>query len=200
MSTIYTAACRQMSHKYTLLGVQPERFPLFQVSNSLFVLTHSVLWSFMELEIEGKNGWMFSTPTKCSGIFGFTNYHMVMNYIILLTLLFALKPKMKTEDLCVFVLYWNIWFILEDTLWFFVNNITYSTAPWQTHTTKVLCIGLMGVNFIILFFIAGTNVSKLHITLISCVQLAIVMFVGNPSFGSSFKKEFSTLQPRQSYC
>ena len=188
-----------MREKYLPLHhPQKKAFSMFTMPNTLFIITHATLWSLMEVEIEGTNGWMYGTPSQCSGFFTFTNYHMAMNYIIILTLLYTLQPSLSWQDVFVFILYWNIWFVQEDVFWFFVNNITYSTAPWQSSSTKILCTGLLGINFVILFYIAKFG-SKLNIAIVSFLQVFLLFYMNTDS-GDKFTNKFAVTNPRKTYC
>ena len=213
--------------RYTVMQSDPGLHPIFNIFNTIFVLLYAVLWSFMEIEIEGKNGWVYSTPSECSGILGFTQYHMMMNYIVIVTLTYALMPSFKVyRNMCaktctkewwifvamtvmIYILYWNIWFIVEDTVWFYRNEITYSTAPWQTEMTKTLCAVLMGVNFFILLILFAVfrdtyRVSEpwtlLNLVIVSLVQICIIVFVLDTNYGVPFHSNFTQLTPRETYC
>ena len=68
--------------------------------STLHVITHALLWSLMEVETEGKRGWMYDSQTQCSGILAFTWYHIVMNRIAMMTVTFILRPNLvdKTPE------------------------------------------------------------------------------------------------------
>lgn len=113
--------------------------------STLHVLTHAFLWSLMEVEIEGKRGWMYDSQTQCSGILIFTWYHISMNLIVMLTVTFILQPniadKTHEEVKQTFVIWcYNLllWFVVEDVGWFVVNGMTYRSAPWQSTFATVL--------------------------------------------------------------
>ena len=117
--------------------------------STLHTITHAFLWSLMEVETEGKRGWMYDSQTQCSGILAFTWYHIVMNLIAVLTVTFILRPslvdKSKEEQTRILVEWlYNIllWFVVEDVGWFMVNGMTYRTAPWQTTAAAVLSTAL----------------------------------------------------------
>ena len=103
----------------------------------------------MEVEIEGKRGWMYDSQTQCSGILAFTWYHIIMNLIAMMTVTFIIRPNIvdKTPDeirQTFIVWFYNllVWFIVEDVGWFVVNRMTYRTAPWQTTLASVLSTAL----------------------------------------------------------
>lgn len=127
--------------------------------STLHTITHAFLWSLMEVETEGKRGWMYDSQTQCSGILAFTWYHVVMNLIAMLTVTFIMRPSLvdKTDNEKKRVLieyFYNLllWFVVEDVGWFMVNGMTYRTAPWQTTTASVfstvLPVGLVTYMFL----------------------------------------------------
>jgi hypothetical protein len=103
--------------------------------DTLYVIIHALLWSFMEVEMEGKRGWMYDSQTACSGILAFTNYHVIMNVIASLTVFFILRKK----RIHYLVFFYNLllWFVVEDVGWFVINKMVYQTAPWQTTAASV---------------------------------------------------------------
>ena len=127
--------------------------------STLHVITHALMWSLMEVETEGKRGWMYDSPTECSGFLNFTWYHIAMNFIAMMTVTFILRPnlvnKTPEEMRRIFVVWlYNmvLWFVVEDVGWFVVNGMTYRSAPWQstiaTVISTVLPIGLTAYMYI----------------------------------------------------
>ena len=117
--------------------------------STFHVIVHALLWSLMEVETEGKRGWMYDSQTQCSGILAFTWYHIIMNLIAMMTVTFIIRPNIvdKTPDeirQTFIVWFYNllVWFIVEDVGWFVVNRMTYRTAPWQTTLASVLSTAL----------------------------------------------------------
>lgn len=113
--------------------------------STLYTITHAFLWSLMEVETEGKRGWMYDSQTTCSGFLGFTWYHIVMNMIAMMTVTFILRPSLvdKTDEEKKRILiewFYNLllWFVVEDVGWFMVNGMTYRTAPWQSTFASVI--------------------------------------------------------------
>jgi len=96
-----------------------------------------MLWSWMEVEMEGKRGWMYDSQTQCSGILAFTKYHIIMNVIAPLTVFFILRSKSKPVHYLVFFYNLLLWFVVEDVGWFVINRMIYQTAPWQTTAASV---------------------------------------------------------------
>lgn len=113
--------------------------------NTIFVVLHAVLYGFMEVEMEGTSGWMYNSPTECSNFLTFTNYHLIMNLIIVLTVTLIVRPSfflcrcLNSDISSVFkwLYYIMLYFAVEDESWFMANGIRYGTAPWQTNATAV---------------------------------------------------------------
>ena len=106
----------------------------WKMNNFLFVVAHAILWAFMEVEIEGTRGWMYDSQTQCSGIFGFTWYHIVMNILTI----FTIAHINQYRNLLWTTYQILTWFIVEDVMWFVINGTNYRTAPWQTNTAAVV--------------------------------------------------------------
>ena len=108
--------------------------------NTLLVIIHALLWSAMEVQMEGKRGWMVDSQTQCSGILAFTNYHVIMNIVAALTVYFILRKNNFHASHYKFVYLFNLllWFVVEDVGWFILNKMIYQTAPWQTRIASVL--------------------------------------------------------------
>ena len=117
----------------------------------LFVLLFAALWAWMEVLIEGKDGWAQKLPTGCA-VYGWTWYHICMNVTVIVVLLRGLdcvrfdRDHENPEDtlfalcgLCVLsdtsiavydvvvqgvkiALYTVTWFVVEDVLWFVFNS------------------------------------------------------------------------------
>lgn len=171
------------------------------MDNFLFVIAHAILWAFMEVEIEGTRGWMYDSQTQCSGIIGFTWYHIVMNILTILTIAHVNRYRN---------LLWTTyqiltWFIVEDVTWFVINGINYRTAPWQTNTAAVVSTLLP---FALLFWYNRTRVwtqKKERFTSVPImpfvalgVQIAATTYIWT-SFGTDFNKN-TTHTPRNNYC
>lgn len=88
--------------------------------HTLFILSFAVLYSILEIEIEGKNGgWANNIPTAKSGIGIFTYYHIYMNIIIILIITYSTMVVLKNIYLVLYFII--IWFIVEDFCWFVLN-------------------------------------------------------------------------------
>ena len=96
-----------------------------------FVNAYAVLWSAMEVEIEGVDGgWAKNLPTEfCLGT-KFTWYHVIMNSIIGLTMYYSLKERRMSE----IVFYTANWFLVEDFMWFMINR----GFGWNNYTRKAI--------------------------------------------------------------
>lgn len=168
--------------------------------STFYVIIHALLWSLMEVEMEGKRGWMYDSQTQCSGIFAFTWYHIIMNLIAMMTVTFIIRPNIvgKTPEQIIrtFIIWlYNllVWFIVEDVGWFVVNGMTYRTAPWQTTTAAVLST-VLPVVLTLYMFIARYQREYLWDWLL----LPTILYIWLP-FGSPFDAN-EPFTPRNTYC
>ena len=102
-------------------------------ADAIFVVVYATLFAMLEIEIEGKFGWAEKLPTV--PVLGkFTGYHCVMNVMVVLTLLYALLPRMGVWSALFFIVGW---FLVEDFAWFVLNpnygiqNYTKSKVKWH---------------------------------------------------------------------
>jgi len=85
------------------------------MNNGIFTFISATIFSLMEIEIEGKNGWCKNLPTTKNFISSFTLYHVFMNIFIML-----MNYKLYS-NLYDAVFYTNAWFLIEDFMWFVLN-------------------------------------------------------------------------------
>jgi len=89
--------------------------------HTLFILFFAVLYSILEIEIEGKNGgWAKNIPTVKSGIGIFTYYHIYMNIIIILIITYS-TIIIFNYDIYLLLFFIIVWFSVEDFCWFVLN-------------------------------------------------------------------------------
>jgi len=103
--------------------------------NAIFIFSISILFAFLEIEIEGKNGWAKKLPTwyRKSGLSKLpylttskkplTGYHLIMNLFILLvfhSIFFFGIVWTPIREIAVITAY-LIFIIIEDFLWFLFN-------------------------------------------------------------------------------
>ena len=168
--------------------------------STLHVITHAFLWSLMEVETEGRRGWMYDSQTQCSGLLGFTWYHIVMNLIAMLTVTFILRPnivdKPPAQVKQIFVVWFYnllLWFVVEDVGWFVNNGMTYRTAPWQSTMTSVLSTVLP------LGLVAFMYLNKYKRRYVwDWILFPTIMYIWIP-FGTPFDAN-EPYTPRHSYC
>ena len=99
------------------------------LSTSLWISIYSILWSIMEVEIEGKDGgWAKNLPTENFCNTKFTWYHIIMNIIVIITIVYALFGR-KFSEIFFYII---AWFLLEDFLWFMINK----GFGWSKYTKK----------------------------------------------------------------
>ena len=168
--------------------------------STLWVIVHAFLWSLMEVETEGKRGWMYDSQTTCSGLFAFTWYHIVMNLIALLTVSFIMQPNLATKTprarvriMVTWVYNVLLWFVAEDVGWFVVNGMTYRTAPWQTTAASVASTVLPP-----LLVLAMKKLRVKREYKWDWILLPVIIYIWAP-FGTPFDPN-EPYNPRQNYC
>lgn len=91
------------------------------IKHSIFIAIFAILYSTLEIEIEGEDGgWAKNLPTTPSNIGELTIYHVIMNIIILLVVIYStmMISKMNLWITMYFVI---AWFLIEDFSWFVLN-------------------------------------------------------------------------------
>ena len=73
----------------------------------------------LEIEIEGEHGWAKKLPTTSSGILHFTTYHINMNVIIFLVVIYS--TLLVSKNLGTTIFFVIAWFLIEDFIWFCLN-------------------------------------------------------------------------------
>ena len=155
--------------------VPSQRSTLTPLFNTFFVVLHAVLYAFMEVEMEGTSGWMYDSPTQCSFFMTFTNYHLIMNVLIVLTVYFIVRPSSLCDENLVpslfeWAYYIVLYFAVEDETWFVINEIRYRSAPWQGDSTAITSVITTWALFLLFF---ATN-SK---TVIDCVNFTVLLLI-----------------------
>ena len=160
-----------------------------QKMETLHVIIYALLWSLMEVQIEGKHGWMYESQTQCSGLLAFTWYHVVMNVIAVYTVTLIVRPKQVVVGL------YNIlvWFVVEDVGWFVMNGMTYRTAPWQTTAASLLSTVLP---LLMVLYMKRRKVERDYRW--DAVLLPVILYIWLP-FGTPFDPAVP-YTPRHSYC
>ena len=89
-----------------------------------FTLIFSLLYSLIEIEIEGKYGWMekaYSVGVLEAGGKNFTLYHIYMILVLILIYAYVTDLKMNSKSIGVFIFHITLFLLLEDFLWFVFN-------------------------------------------------------------------------------
>ena len=88
-----------------------------KIHNGVFVFFVALLYSLMEIEMEGKDGWCKNLPTAKNVIASFTWYHILMMIIVIL----IFYQTFRGLDVWMVVFYITAFFLIEDFLWFVFN-------------------------------------------------------------------------------
>lgn len=108
-----------------------------EILDAVWIATYALMYSMLEIEIEGaEGGWAKNLKTVPSGIGRFTVYHVLMNLIVILTIVY---PILQRSGICATVFFITAWFLLEDVGWFILNpaftikRYTRKDIWWHAH-------------------------------------------------------------------
>lgn len=113
-----------------------------KIHNGVFVFFVALLYSLMEIEMEGKDGWCKNLPTAKNVLVSFTWYHILMMVIIIL----IFYQTFQHLDIWMTVFYITSFFLIEDFLWFVfnpfygINNYKQENIPWHKNWSAELPI------------------------------------------------------------
>lgn len=154
------------------------------VYHGVFIAIYAILYSMLEIEIEGNAGWAKNLPTVASGIGQFTIYHLLMNFIVIMTISYALYSKNYSNWLILFFII--AWFLIEDFVWFClspfytIKKYTQDNIPWHSKQPWLLnsplhnWIGII-VMFLIAIFSEKTNVLFQSFITMSGIVLGVII-------------------------
>ena len=79
------------------------------IQNGIFVFIVSIIYSMIEIEMEGKNGWCTHLPTAKNVISSFTLYHLLM-----MALIFVIFYQMfHKKDIWIMIFYITMFFFIK---------------------------------------------------------------------------------------
>ena len=92
--------------------------------NFFFISFISIIYALIEIELEGKNGWMVNIPT--AKVFNLGNksmtlYHIYMIILVFGTIMFQNNMALTINSFLYSLSNFLIFLFLEDTLWFILN-------------------------------------------------------------------------------
>ena len=92
-----------------------------EILHGIFIAVFAILYSALEIEIEGADGgWAKNLPTVPSYIGELTVYHVIMNIIIILVVVYS-SYMIKDANLWLAIFFVIAWFLIEDFVWFVLN-------------------------------------------------------------------------------
>ena len=120
--------------------------------NIIFFLLATTLYSLMEIEIEGKYGWMVKCPTPTVFKMGgknFTLYHIYMTGFIIMISLITSQITFSSinsifQGIFLTSYYTTLFLIVEDILWFILNpyftlsKYSQKNIPWHANQPWIL--------------------------------------------------------------
>ena len=162
-----------------------------KVLNSIFVFVFSLIYSLMEIEIEGKHGWCKELPTAKNVCKDFTLYHLLMNALIIITF----TKIFYSEGIFDVIFYTTGFFLIEDFLWFVLNpnftikKYTKENIPWH----KEWMLGIPTANFVglgifIVSIIMSENTNELATSLLVFLILTILAILVSPFYHKFYYK------------
>ena len=92
--------------------------------NLVFVFLISIFYSLIEIEIEGKDGWMTKIPTPKILKIGdkeMTLYHIYMLVLIIISFIFQNKMNLTLSSFLYSTSNVLLFLLLEDIFWFILN-------------------------------------------------------------------------------
>ena len=100
-------------------------------ADALYISLYAVLYSLLEIEIEGSGGWAKNLPTV-PVIGRFTGYHVLMNVSVIGTIAYTIWPHRGFWHTLFYV---TAFFLIEDFMWF-VYNPSYGLQKYtKQHVT-----------------------------------------------------------------
>tara|TARA_A100001234_G_C12501394_1_gene332047 strand:- start:91 stop:606 length:516 start_codon:yes stop_codon:yes gene_type:complete len=155
------------------------------IIHTIFIVIFAILYSILEIEIEGKSGWAENLPTQYSGIGRFTYYHIILNIIIILVITYS-TLLLKNTNLWIVLFYIIICFLVKDFSWFVLNpyytldkysreNIWwYSDEEWILKNPMHNWIGII---FLLLILIITQNIKLLNSLIVTIIMILIVILI-----------------------
>ena len=146
----------------------------------LFVIITSTLYSLIEIEIEGENGWCKKLPTPPIiniGTKNMTLYHIYMLLFIITIVSFQTNLALEISSIVYTISHIFMFIVLEDTMWFIFNPFytveKYSKEKIWWHSNQPWILGIpLDIYKVVSFILLGSYLTeniKLFISLIISV-------------------------------
>jgi len=176
---------------------------------SQYTYFYAILFSLLEVEIEGLYGWGKKLPTFTitTGIFkNFTFYHLIMAAIVFLTNIFpvmlAMNYQFSIKTLCYCTFNVTLWFMIEDIFWFVFNpHYTlkkYTQKHIEWHSWQPWFFGMPLHNYTCVFLLLFTSWfvqdQELLYSLIICLFNSLGLIWLAPSYHLFYKTQSSYLR------
>jgi hypothetical protein len=142
--------------------------------NFIIMVIEATIYSLIEIEIEGCNGWAQELPTPIVlkiGTKKLTLYHVYMNIFIFLTISSQFQMMLTFQSFLKTFAYFLQFLLLEDVLWFVFNPFytmrRYSKPEIWWHSQQPWILGIPFDNYCISFYCIS----------ISCLQSDFQIFM-----------------------
>jgi len=167
--------------------------------NLIFIIFTSFIYTLIEIEIEGKDGWMVNIPT-CNimriGTKDMTLYHIYMLILIVTTIIFQNQMIFTINSFLYSASNVFLFIALEDTLWFIYNPYftikKYSREHIWWHGNQPWLLGMPLDNHkVISMNLLATYITQNYYILYSLISSALFVLLSiyiAPYYHSFYKK------------
>jgi len=150
----------------------------------IFISVFSIIYSLIEIELEGKSGWMKNIPT--ANIIKICNKHMTLYHIYMLLLIitiFFYKSKINNfKDIILIFTYILLVLFLEDILWFVFNPYytikKYTKKDIWWHSDQLWICGIPMMNIIIFSLLYISYIITSNKIIISNAVSSLILIFG----------------------
>lgn len=155
------------------------------IIHTIFIVIFAILYSILEIEIEGKSGWAENLPTQYSGIGRLTYYHVIMNITIILVITYS-TLLIKDTNLWIVLFYIIIWFLVEDFSWFVLNpyytldKYSRENIWWHSDQEWILKNPMhnwIGIVVLLLILIITQDIKLLNSLIVTIIMVLIMILI-----------------------
>ena len=165
----------------------------------IYILLTSLVYSLIEIELEGKNGWMTKIPTaKIFNMGGkhMTLYHLYMIIMITLSVVYQNNMEYNINSFLYSASYVFLFLLLEDFLWFVynpyftINKYKKEEVWWHANQPWIYGIPLhnfivAGINLLISYYTGFTDIA---IALVMGIAFSLISILLSPFYHKFYKK------------
>ena len=173
--------------------------------NSIFTIITATLYSLIEIEIEGKDGWCNNLPTPFVMRLGtkrMTLYHIYMLLFITTIFLFQIPFIFTLDSLINTSSHILLFIILEDTLWFIFNPYytieNYRRDKIWWHSNQPWYFGIPSAIYnVVIFVLLGSyftsNLELFFSLIVTIMYIPITIYIA-PYYHKYYNKKHIEFQ------